>query len=194
MSICKKLTAGMTFGCGTSIDKRYAQEVVLINIDDIDTSSITKEISDAGEYKHNVSFELKDGKTGYKFVFPANGSGVFGSVEKSQSDLGIVQYSHIANMIMIGADETAKGVLESLDKGRVIALLKIGQVVEVYGIDNGLSTGDYTLDLQGGAGASAITLVSGEGFEEANLPFVYKPAQGGDVMADFDSTLAKRVV
>ncbi|CAM3233474.1 hypothetical protein [Empedobacter stercoris] len=188
MSICKKLIAGLSLGCESTINKRYAQEVVLINKDDIAT--VTKIISADTKYSHNVTFDLKASAKGFKFILPANGSGVFGSVEKSTSDLGLTQYNHIANMLIFGADETSKGVLESLDKGRMIAVLKIGDIIEVYGIDNGLSTADYTLDIQGGAGASAIQLSSGEGFEESNLPLVYTAGEGGDPLADFDAGFA----
>lgn len=178
----------MTLGCEATINKRYAQEVVIINKDDL--TAVTKTISSDTTYSHNVQFELKSNAKGFKFIMPANGSGVFGSIEKSTSDLGLVQYNHIANMLMFGADETSKGVLESFDKDRYVVAMKIGDVVEIYGIDNGLSTADYTLDVQGGAGASAIQLASGEGFEESNLPLVYKPATGGDALADFDTAFA----
>jgi len=188
MSICKKLIAGASLGCDSSLNKRYAQEVVVINKDDL--TSIVKTISADTKYTHSVTFEMKASAKGFKFVMPANGSGVFGSVEKSTSDLGLVQYNHIANMLMFGVDETSKGILESFDKGRYVVAMKIGNVVEIYGIDNGLSTADYTLDIQGGAGASAIQLSSGEGFEESNLPLVYTAGVGGDPLADFDSAFA----
>lgn len=188
MSICKKLISGATLGCEATVQKRYAQEMVIINKDDLAT--ITKTISADTKYSHTVTFDLKASSKGYKFAFPTNGSGAFGSTEKSTSDLGLVQYNHIANLIIFGVDETAKGILESLDKGRFVVAMRIGDIIEIYGIDNGLSTADYTLDIQGGAGASAIQLSSGEGFEESNLPLIYSAGVAGDAIADFDSAFA----
>lgn len=187
-NICGKLAGGMSVGCGSDIQKRYAQEVVIINKDDIATSTKTFSTGEAGQ--HNVTFTLKASKTGYKFEFPANGSGVSGTVDKTTSDLGLVQYNHNVNILAIGAGEDMKAILTSLDTGRYVVAMKIGSVIEIYGLDNGVSTGDYTLDLAGGAGATVVTLTSGEGREESFLPLIYKPAGAGDAVADFDSLFA----
>ena len=59
--------------------------------------------------------------------------------------------------------------------------------VEVYGIENGLTTGDYTYDVQEGGGGTPVILSSLEDAPENYLPLVYEPQSGGSANADFDS-------
>lgn len=190
-NFCGKIVDGLTLDCTSSVLKRYDQKAVVINKDDI--ANFTIEIDNTSNYKYNVAFELKEGKKGYTIELPANGSGIFGQAEKTTSELGLVQYNQIVNMIVFGADEKTKGTLANLDLGRYVVALKIGNIVEIYGIENGLSTGDYTLDIQSGNGASAITLVSGEMFLESKLPLVYKAESPSTASADFDAEFENEV-
>ena len=185
-NFCGKIKAGLTLDCTSTVVKRYDQKLVIINKEDI--SSFTIEVDNTGvAYKYNVAFELKEGSKGYTIELPANGSGIFGTVEKTTSELGLVQYNQIVNLVAFGVDEQTKGTLANLDLGRYVVALKINNTVEIYGIENGLSTGDYTLDIQSGNGASALTLASGEMFLESKLPLVYKATAPSTPSADFDS-------
>lgn len=193
MSVCAKLINGQNSAC-TTLVRRYAQSVILINKEDI--SSYTIKETDYSQpdptCAYSVQFKLKPGTKGYLFRGSENGSSFFGTYDKSSSELGgLPQYKHNANMIIVGADEEAKCILSSLDKGRYVAVYKFADnSIEVYGIENGLSTADYSYDVQGGGGGSAMVLSSSESSPESKLPLIYKPQQGGDALADFDSLFA----
>lgn len=187
-SLCAKLIADQDFACVSPV-RKYFQQFVAINKSDIDTFTITKTDSTAPTpvCAYNVEFTLKEGKKGFFFTLPENGTSVFGTFDKSTSDLGYTQYIHNVNAFVAGASETAKCILEALDKGSyVVALQLTDGTVEIYGIENGLSTGDYTYDVQTNGGGTAIILSSNENTPESSIPLVYKPASGGDANADFN--------
>lgn len=134
-----------------------------------------------------MDFSLKEGETGYRFSGAENGSVYFGRFNKSTSDLGLTQYAHEVQMLIVGADEQSKCILESLDKGQyVVALQFTDGTVEIYGLENGISTGDYTYSVQENGGGTAIVLASNENSPESSLPMVFEPATG-DASAIFDS-------
>lgn len=192
ISPCATLIVGQDATCVTP-KRKYYQQAVVINKADIASYTVTKTDYDAPTptCSYKVTFELKDGKTGYLFAGSENGSVYFGSFDKSTSDLGFAQYMHKVNMIVMGADEAAKCALDALDKGLfVIAMQFTDGTVEIYGIDNGLSTPDYTYDVQGGGGGSAIVLQSLEATPEGSLPLVYESAVPGQETEDFDALFA----
>src|SRR5699024_10193907 len=82
-SICGKLASDFIQDCKAPI-KKFHQQAVLINKDDIDTSTITT--TGGGSCAYNVSFALKSGKTGYRIAGIEAGSSFFGSVSKSRDD------------------------------------------------------------------------------------------------------------
>lgn len=193
-SICAKLFADQDLSCAKPT-RKYFQQIVAINKSDIDpaTIEITKTDSTIAEpvCAYNVSFELFEGKTGFMIKLPENGASVFGTFDKSRSDFGQNQYIHNVNIFIVGADEAAKCNLEALDEGNyVIALQLMDGTVEIFGMDYGLSTADYSYDLQTNGGGSAIVLSSNETTPEGNLPLVYKSADAGDANADFNSKFA----
>lgn len=191
-SLCAKLLSGQDASC-ESPKRRYFQQAVVINKSDIDSYTINRTDFDAENptCAYNVQFVLKEGKTGYLFQGPEAGSSYFGTFDKTLSDLGFNQYNHNVNMVVIGATEAAKCILEALDKARLVVALQFTDgTVEIYGIENGLSTGDYTYDVQTNGGGSAIILSSSETAPENFLPMVYAPQPGGDAGADFDSLFA----
>lgn len=194
ISLCATLLSGQVSDC-EPLKRRYYQQAVIINKSDIDSASVQINKTDYDQVtptcEYSVQFVLKPGKTGYLFKGPESGSSFFGTFDKTLSDLGFVQYTHNVNMLVVGATEDAKCILEALDKGRyVVALQFTDGTVEIYGIDNGLSTGDYTYDVQTNGGGSAIILSSSEATPENFIPLVYKPQGGGDAGADFDSLFA----
>lgn len=188
-SICAKLIADQDFSCISPV-RKYVQQFVAINKSDIDEYTINKtdSTSETPECVYNVEFTLKEGKKGFFFQLPENGTSVFGTFDKSRSDLGYTQYIHNVNAFVAGASEQAKCILEALDKGSYVVALQLADgTVEIYGIENGLSTGDYTYDIQTNGGGTAIILSSNESTPENNIPLVYKPAEGGNADADFNS-------
>jgi len=188
-SICATLNNGLDFTCISNNPRKYYQQLVLINSTDIDTTTIIKQILDTPTCKHNITFQLKTGKTGYRLSLPENGGSIFGSFDKTTNELtGSPQYIHKVNYAVVGISEDVKCFLRSLDKGSfvVVGQLKDG-TVEVYGIDNGLQNADYTFDIVGGNGGTAIVLQSLEQSPESQIPFVYTSL---DPNADFDSNFA----
>lgn len=191
-SICATLLAGQNSVC-EPVKRRYYQQVVLINKADIAEYEIQRTDYNVENptCSYKVTFTLEEGKTGYMFLGPENGSNFFGSFDKTTSDLGFSQYNHNASMLIVGATEDAKCILDSLDKGSFVAAYQFTDgTVEIYGMDNGLSTGDYTYDIQGGGGGTAIVLSSGDIRPENYLPLVYESAIPGNESADFDAKFA----
>src|SRR5690554_7534088 len=194
LPLCARLINGQDAAC-VPIKRKYFQQAVIINKTDIDpdTVVITKTDFDGEDptCEYNVSFALKEGTTGYRFTGPENGSSYFGRYNKSRSDLGLTQYLQEVQMLVVGADEESKCILERLDKGQfVVALQFTDGTVEIYGLENGLSTGDYTYSIQENGGGTAVILTSAEDAPESSLPFVYVSETPGSESADFDDLFA----
>lgn len=191
-SRCAELLNGQNTVCEAP-KRRYFQQVVLINKADIEDYEIIRTDFDAENpvCAYSVSFSLKEGKTGYRFTGPETGSGYFGTVDKSVSGLGFVQFIHNANIVLMGASEEAKCILDSLSRAGVVAAYQFSDgTVEIYGIENGLTAQDFTYDVQGGGGGSAIILSSNELSPENYLPLIYKSTSPGSESEDFDSNFA----
>lgn len=185
-TLCARLLSGHDAACET-LTRRYFQQAVIINKADIDPSFTITTPTEA-TCAYNVVFTLKEGATGYLFTGPESGSVFFGSVGKSRSDYGFPQYSHNVQMLLTGASEDAKCILDSLDKGSfVVALQLMDGTVEIYGFGNGLTTSDYDYNLQEGGGGAPVTLSSLENTPESRLPYVYKSAVAGNESAEFES-------
>lgn len=175
--------------------RRYYQQAVVINKTHIDPSTVEYLLTDfespSPTCLYGVKFELKEGKTGYRFLGADGGSSYFGAFDKTRSDFGFPQYTHNANLLVMGASEEAKCILSSLDKGSYVVAFQFSDgTVEIYGMENGLTTGDYTYDVQGGGGGSAIILSSLEIAPENYLPLVYVSQVEGQESEDFDAAFA----
>lgn len=193
-SNCALLLTGQDSACKQPA-RKYYQQAVAINKSDIDPDSITVTKTDFDSENptcaYNVQFSLKDGKTGHFFIGPEAGSSFFGSFDKANSDLGHTQYTHNASVLVVGSDEEAMCIIDSLSKGLfVVAFQFTDGTVVIYGLENGLTAQDFTYDPQAGGGGQAIVLSSLENAPENNLPLVYKSAIPGNETADFDSAFA----
>lgn len=186
-SICGTLKAGLDLSCISPV-RRYFQQAVIINKADIETFTINPPTISTCAY--TVEFTLKDGKTGYRISGAENGSTFKGMFAKTVSDLGFTQYQHTVQLLIAGVDAATKCILDALDKGSYIVALQIGNTVEIYGIQNGLTTGDYTYDVQEGGGGAAVPLQSRDDAPEGYLPLVYESAVPGGEVADFDAEFA----
>lgn len=192
LPLCARLLSGQDAAC-VSLKRKYFQQAVIINKADIEEYTITKTDfeSETPTCAYTVEFTLKEGTTGFRFTGPENGSSYFGRYNKTVSDLGFVQYAHEVQMLVVGADEATKCILESLDKGSFIVALQFTDgTVEIYGFENGLSTGDYTYSIQENGGGTAVILSSNETTPEGSLPLVYVSAVPGEEGADFDAAFA----
>lgn len=186
-SICSELTGNMDFSCTRNFPKKYYQEAVFINLNDIDKAASTVGNMQGSTCDYTVQMILKSMKKGTQIKLPETGNAIKGFYGKSKTDNGFVQYLHQVQFLMIGASSDTKCKMDKLDHGRyVVALQLTDGTVEIYGWENGLTTADYTYDIQEGGGGSLIVLQSDENAQESMIPLVYKPAAAGDANADFN--------
>lgn len=189
-STCAKIFNGLDVSCNAPT-RKYYQQAVIINKSDIDSYTITLPDPDTETCDYKVTFELQAGKTGYRIQGAEAGSSFYGSFDKTRSDLGYAQYIHNTGILIAGVTEEVKCVLDSLDKGSFVVALQLKDgTVEIYGIVNGLSTGDYSYNIQEGGGGTQILLSSLEDAPESNLPLVYESAVPGQENEDFDDAFA----
>jgi len=189
-SICAKLVNGLDLSC-VSPPRKYYQQAVIINKSDIDSFTITPPDAETETCNYKVEFTLKEGATGYRIQGIEAGSSFFGNFDKSRSDLGYPQYLHRVQVLIAGITEAAKCILDALDKGTFVAVLQLTDgTVEVYGIENGLSSADYTYDVQANSGGSVVALQSLETAPETYIPLVYESATPGNETIDFDDAFA----
>jgi hypothetical protein len=192
MAVCGKLTTDLDFGCPEFV-RQYEQSFVILNASDIDTETvdITKANDDAtttaNECRHRVEFSLKAGAKGYRVSLPETGNTVFGSYDMARNEaFGTPQYIHKVNFAGIGVQEAMKCALRELGKGNyVVALKPKGQeIVEIFGITNGLELAGYTYDIVAGSGGSVLILNSKEVAPENDLPYILG---GTDPIATYDA-------
>lgn len=189
-SLCGLLVNGLDLGCIAPVRKVY-QQAVIINKSDIDSYNISIPSVEDATCDYTVTFDLKEGKTGYRIVGVEAGSSFYGAFDKARGDLGFTEYTHNVGILIAGVTEEVKCVLEALDKGSfVVALQWKDGTVEIYGIVNGLTTGDYSFNPQEGGGGAQIILSSDEDSPEANLPLIYESAVPGQENEDFDDAFA----
>lgn len=190
LNLCAKLVNGLDVSCTAPV-RKYYQQAVIINKTDIASYTITGPDAELETCDYKVSFELNPGTTGYRIIGAQAGSSFFGSFDKTRSDLGYPQYIHNTSILIAGITEEIKCILDSLDKGLFVVALQLQNgTVEIYGIGNGVTTGDYTYDIQGGGGGTAIILSSLEDAPETMLPLVYESAVPGQENEDFDDAFA----
>lgn len=185
---CAELKKGQDTSC-LSPKRRYIQQSVVINYGDIDRKTIVYTDPTAPSVcAYSVQFSLKTGKTGYLFRGSENASSFKGYADKANSEnFGNPEYIHHSQIPIVGVDENAKCILSSLDKGSyVVAMQFSDNTIEIFGLENGMKTDDYTYDPQEGGGGGLIVLSSREFSPEGMLPVVYKSLVEGGEIADFD--------
>lgn len=187
-AICAEIDGEIDLSCIRGIAKKYFQEVVIINFNDVDrTASVLGTIDTTCDY--TIQMVLKEGKKGVKFKIPETSGSIFGTAAKSSADTtGLPQYLHLVQILAMGIDSEIKCLLDKLGRGKfIIATQLTSGTVEIYGWENGLSTGDFTIDIAGGGGASVVPIQSKDTEQESMLPLIYKPQTGGDANADFNA-------
>lgn len=192
-AICAELDGVVDLSCIRTLVKKYFQEIVIINFNDIDrTASVFNQAGALCDY--SVSMVLKTGKKGVMLKLPENGNTIRGSYAKSTSDLGFIQYLQTVQILIAGVTKEIKCILDKLDRGRYVVAAQLADgTVEIYGYENGLTTGDYTFDLVEGGGGAKIPLQSKDAEQESMLPLIYKPAVPGSENADFNEQFSQIV-
>ena len=190
-AICAELDGVVDLSCIRNLVKKYFQEIVIINFNDIDrTASVINQAGALCDY--SVSMVLKAGKKGVMLKLPENGNTIRGSYAKSTSDLGFIQYLQTVQILIAGVTKEIKCILDKLDRGRYVVAAQLADgTVEIYGYENGLTTGDYTFDLVEGGGGAKIPLQSKDTEQETLLPMVYKSAVPGSENADFNEQFSQ---
>ena len=189
-SLCAKLFNGLDVSCDAPV-RKYYQQAVIINKSDINDYTITLPNPETEECNYKVAFDLKPGTTGYRILGAEAGSTFYGSTDKSRGDLGYAQYIHKVGILVAGVTEEVKCILDSLDKGSFVVALQLKDgTVEIYGFVCGLTTGDYSYNIQEGGGGTQIILSSSEDAPESNLPLIYESAVPGQENEDFDDAFA----
>ncbi len=189
-SPCARLANGQDNSCLTNIIRKYFQQVVLINRSDlVDVVKTVPTVEDP-ECVYTVGFNLKEGATGYRVTGSENGSVIKGYFDKGVGDLAFPEFIHHVDMVLMGVNQDTKCMIDSLSRASVVAALQIGDTVEIYGIDSGLSIDDFTFDVSEGGGGSLLTLSSLENAPESRLPFIYVSQTPGSEIEDFDDLFA----
>lgn len=189
-AICAEITGEIDMTCLKSLLKKYYQEVVIMNYNDIDRVASVVNTDEAG-CDYTVSLVLKEGKKGVMLKLPEAGGTIKGTFNKTTSPIGFSQYQHIVNILLAGVTADIKCTLDRLDRGKYVLATQIGDTVEIWGYETGLSTGDYTWDLVDGGGGTVIPMQSKEGEEESMLPMIYKAALAGGENADFNEQFSQ---
>lgn len=186
-TVCAELTQGYDLSCKRTLPKKYVQEAVAINFNDVDKTASTVGLSGAN-CDYTAQMVLKSGKSGVLIKLPDNGSSIKGFFNKSKNDLGFIQYLHQVQILVAGATKEVKCTLDKLDRGKYIFAVKLSDgTIEIYGWEYGISTGDYTYDIQEGGGGSLVILQSDEKAQEGSLPLVYKSSTLNGEAADFEA-------
>ncbi len=191
-SVCAKLLNDIDASCNAPA-RRYWQQAVLINKSDIETSTLnfTDFEGDPVTCSYNITFALKCETKGIRIRGIETGESFKGWFSKSRDANGYSTYNHQVSVFISGTSEEIKCTLDALSKGSyVVALQTKSGVVEIYGWENGLSTGDFDYDIQANGGGAVITLQSLDVAPENYLPMVYKAELEGDEIADFDAAFA----
>lgn len=183
-NICGKLLNDIDISCVAPV-RKYYQQVVIINKTDIDTGSSVLNLPTLEQCAYNVEMVLQTGKAGIRIQGIEAGTNFKGYVSKGRDDNGYPTYIHSVDIFMAGVSEETKCALEALDRGSYVVAMQLSDgTVEVFGWENGLSTGDYDYDPQENGGGSVITLQSSDQTPENRHPLVYSTA--GNANTDFN--------
>ena len=187
-AICAEIDGEIDLSCIRNLPKKYFQEVVLINYNDIDRTASVLGDFDGVTCDYTVQMVLKEGKKGVMFKIPETSGSIFGTTAKSTVEVtGLPQYLHLVQILAMGISSEIKCLLDKLGRGKYIVAAQLADgTVEIYGWENGVSAGDYTIDLAAGGGASVVPLQSKDTEQESMLPLIYKPQTGGSANADFN--------
>lgn len=175
------------------VHKKYYQQVVLVNKDDVEAFLISTPYSDINdEYycRYRISFKLFEGKTGFRFTSPEHGNSVFGSYNKTVKE-NIPQYKHSVQLSIIGIDEKTKCTLDQLDLAQYFAAIQFYDgTVEVYGFEFGLKTEDYEFNPANNNGGVLLKLSSDDDALEDERPYRYVSGIDGQEPIDFDNNFS----
>lgn len=177
MAICRQILRGQDITC-QAFGRKYFQQLVLVNRGDVSEVAY-----DVGPNNHAIAFNLVEDATGYRYRGNENVSNYSASFSKSEQR-GQPLYTHSVSMPVLGVSVETKLILKELDLADYFAAIQfIDGTVEIYGFENGLTTGDYDYSAQNGLGGIVLSLSSR--YPEDDPPFNY-----GGPGSDFDDLFA----
>lgn len=190
MATCGKISSGYTFDCSNPPLAGVKDKLVLVNYDDMENATITKDNSNPELWTDVV---LASGVTGYLF------EGRNSSIEpQAQLIKGAYSdsYEHQVMFKVFGNSATVKETLEKLVNGRVVAFLENNHkgttgnsAFEVYGAEAGLIVSEMkrVVTSQDTQGSYEITLKSSEKSRESHLPATLFKTDYATTKTIFDS-------
>lgn len=174
MSVCGKITAGLSASCSTPIKGGTNDELTLINKDDFDAAAITRNVSNPQIIENIV---LPSGTSGYVYQGQLNSNEPVANLVKARYSKG---YNHQVTGKVFDISPVAKAQLELLAKGKVVAIVQNNHrgatgncAYELYGNDQGLDLSELirTGNDPDTEGAYSIVLKTDEAIgKESHLP------------------------
>jgi len=172
---CVNLIKGFDIGCDAFF-RKYYQNVVLINRGDVDQVIITT-TSDL----HRIQFNLLPDKKGYLFNGNEN-VGLLNAKFSKKETKGVPYYTHNVDVFVGGTSELIKTLLKQIDNSNYFAAIQFKNGdVEIYGFENGLTSGTYEYGVQNSLGGAVITMSSK--YDEYEPPYLY---HSNSITPDFD--------
>lgn len=151
--------------------KKYEQEFVLVNKADVKSYIIS--LKSQNNCQNRVYFNLNESKKGLRFSASDRSDsirGLFNKVTKGS----IVEYEHTVESILFGNDESTKCLYRALSTGDYFIALQVGNTIEIYGFEFGLTLSDDVWDLTESGGVIPITFKSEDEAFENSPPLIYK--------------------
>src|SRR5690554_6665967 len=134
---CVKLISGQNSACDSYV-RKYYQQVVLINKDDVASFLILMPTTVESGCKYSIAFQLKEDKTGIRYSATEKGNIINGFFSKRVKE-DIPQYKHSVQLPIFGVSEDVKCKLHQLDYSEYFAVLQTyDNKIEVFGFENGL--------------------------------------------------------
>lgn len=173
MSVCGKITAGLTINCATPLQAGAEDELILINRDDYQDAAITYNVTNPQIIEAIV---LASGVTAYSYKGANNA--IAPKYEFIKQGFGEL-YSHEINFKVFNVDSAAKEQLMKLAKGQMVAIVNNkfkgtsgDAAYEVYGEQAGLVVTQNVRDVisQDNQGAFDIIIKSAETDLEPHMP------------------------
>ncbi|MFL9845456.1 hypothetical protein [Flavobacterium rhizosphaerae] len=184
------LTADITFDCANAPVGGIEQNVILINKDDIDVTTIT---TDATNDMVITNVSLKSGKTGYKLTGVKQSNGKAWELVKKENAPD--KFKHTFSGVIFNPSAENKLQAANLAKGaKYVAVIEqvwkgteSKDAFEVLGLSSGLELSTMTNSSKENDNMIMFELASADGFEETTMPKTYLDGDYAATKTTFDA-------
>ena len=200
MSTCGAIFAGHAADCNTRTKAGAEQTVLLFNREDIDLGTTVVDSTEGASGTHKIStFQLKAGKTGYKFQGLGDKQHIADLFEFIRNEEGYNEFAHRLRLRLYGLSETDMVTLKGLAKGaNLVAMVESkskgannADAFRVLGFDAGLKLQEAVYDTNENTGQMPLVLSSIEPDLESNPPYIYFDTDYATSKAAFDLAFAQ---